>query len=75
MLESNRRRVRNLTGAEIWMFILGRVLLAFGLGVLALRYFPGLPVWLEWATMAAGALLLAVASPGLLRKPPATPAT
>jgi hypothetical protein len=40
MLERNRSRVQNLTGLEVWFFILGRVLLAFGLGVLAMAYVP-----------------------------------
>ncbi|MEO7148698.1 MAG: hypothetical protein ABIY40_01975 [Rhodanobacteraceae bacterium] len=40
MLESNRQRVQNLTGAELWMFIVARVLLGFAVGVLAMIYFP-----------------------------------
>jgi hypothetical protein len=32
MLEGNRNRVQNLTGLEIWMFIIGRVFVAFGIG-------------------------------------------
>lgn len=33
MLDWNRSRVQNLTGTEIWLFIVGRVLVGFGLGV------------------------------------------
>ncbi len=56
------------------MFVLGRVLLAFGLGVLALRCVPALPSWLEWAAIGAGIVLSAAASRGLRRKSPADPA-
>ena len=42
MLEANRRRAQNLTGLEIWFFILGRVLLAFGL---VHRLWPMSPLW------------------------------
>ncbi len=40
MLDSNAVRVKNLTGMEIWLFIIARVLAGFGLGVLGMRYFP-----------------------------------
>jgi len=40
MLEWNKAKVRNLTGTEIWLMIAGRVLAGFGLGVLAVGYFP-----------------------------------
>jgi hypothetical protein len=35
MLEWNKAKVRNPTGAEIWLMIVGRVLAGFGLGILA----------------------------------------
>lgn len=40
MLDSNRKRVQKLTGAEIWAFIVARVLLGFALGIFAVLYFP-----------------------------------
>jgi hypothetical protein len=40
MLEWNRAKVKNLTGFEIWLMIVGRVLAGFGFGVLAVRYIP-----------------------------------
>ena len=40
MLQWNRAKVRNLTGLEIWLMIVGRVLVGFGFGVVGARYFP-----------------------------------
>ena len=70
MLEGNRRRVQNLTGLEIWFFILGRVLVAFGLGVLAMAYVPAIAYVAVWPAMAAGVILLVLASRGMFRKDP-----
>ena len=71
MLEGNRRRVQNLTGLEIWFFILGRVLLAFGLGVLAMHVdAPALASVAVWPSIGAGVILLVLASRGMFRKGP-----
>jgi len=40
MLAWNRRKVRQLTSAEIALFIVGRVLAAFGIGLVLPAYFP-----------------------------------
>jgi hypothetical protein len=40
VLKSNQSRVQNLSPLEIWGFIVGRALAAFGLGILAAQYFP-----------------------------------
>jgi hypothetical protein len=69
MLEGNRQRVQNLSGGEIWMFILARVLIAFALGVFAIEYFPTIAVYLAWPALAAGLLLFILAAKGLLRRP------
>ena len=74
MLESNRRRVQQLTGLEIWLFIIGRVLVAFGAGVLAMIYFPSVASGLAWPALVLGTLIFLVASRGLLRRPPDGPA-
>jgi len=34
----NQKKVQNLTGTEIWLFILGRVLVAFAIGILITQY-------------------------------------
>jgi hypothetical protein len=68
MLESNKTRVQNLTGIEIWLFIIGRVLVAFGIGVLAMIYFPLRASALAWPAVLIGAAVLLVASRGLFRK-------
>jgi len=49
MLEGNRSRVQNLTSLEIWLFIIGRVLVAFGVGVLAMIYLPATAANLAWS--------------------------
>ena len=73
MLEGNRRRVQNLTGLEIWLFIIGRVLVAFGVGVLAMVYVPAVAANLAWPAVVVGLLALVVASRGLFRKRTAEP--
>jgi len=67
MLNSNAGRVKNLTGAEIWLFIIGRGLAAFGVGVLAMRYFPQIAEPLGLPTIVLGLLLLVVAAKGMFR--------
>ena len=67
MLEWNRSKVRNLTGAEIWLMIIGRVLAGFGLGVLAVRYFPQVANPLGIPALLVGMLLLLIAAKGLFR--------
>ena len=68
MLESNRSRVQQLTGREIWMFILGRSLMAFGAGVLVMGYFPTVASPLAWPTVVVGLVLFLIAARGLARR-------
>jgi hypothetical protein len=68
MLKWNAGKVKNLTGAEIWLFIIGRVLAAFGLGVLAVRYYPQFAKPLGLPALAVGLVLLLVAGKGLFRR-------
>ena len=68
MLESNRQRVQALSGGEIWMFIVARVLLGFGVGALAMIHFPAIAVYLVWPALGVGALLFVLASRGLFRR-------
>jgi hypothetical protein len=74
MLEGNRQRVQNLSGAEIWMFIVARALLGFAVGVLAMTYFPAVTSVLAWPALAVGLVLFVLASKGLLRARPSKPA-
>ncbi len=68
MLEQNRSRVQNLSGLEIWLFIIGRVLVGFGLGILAVIYLPGTFSKLGLPIVIIGLVILIIASRGLLRK-------
>jgi uncharacterized protein involved in response to NO len=68
MLKWNATRVRRLTGTEIWMFIVARVLIGFGLGALAVHYFPAVASTLGVPALGLGALLFAIASIGLFRQ-------
>ena len=70
MLEANRNRVRNLSGIEIWLFIVGRVLAGFGLGILAMVYFPRIFVNLGAPIVIIGIITFLFASKGLVRKQP-----
>jgi hypothetical protein len=67
MLDSNAVRVKNLTGMEIWLFIIARVLAGFGLGVLGVRYFPQIVGPLGFPTLVVGLILFAIAAKGLRR--------
>lgn len=67
MLEGNRKRVQQLSGAEIWAFIIARILIGFALGVFAVRYFPSIAASAAWPALVLGAVLFALAARGLLR--------
>jgi hypothetical protein len=66
-LKWNHRKVQNLTPWEIWSFIAGRVLMSFGLGVLAMRYFPQTVSRFGIPTLIIGFILLIFAGKGLAR--------
>jgi hypothetical protein len=68
MLKWNAAQVKKLTGTEIWLFIIARVLIGFGLGILAVRYFPSVADTLGVPALGSGALLFAIASIGLFRQ-------
>ena len=66
MLEENRRRVQNLSATGIWLFIIGRVLVAFGAGVLATLYLPQFfGMFVALPAIIIGLALLSVAALGL----------
>ena len=67
MLNWNAGKVKSLTGAEIWLCIVGRVLIGFGVGVLGLRYYPQIAGPLGFPVLAVGFLMLLIAAKGLLR--------
>lgn len=69
-LNWNRRKVQNLTAWEIWMFVAGRVFMSFGIGVVAMRYYPESIAPFGFPTLAIGLLLLAFASKGMVRPSP-----
>ena len=61
ILEANQRKVRSLGPAGIWLFIVGRVLAAFGLGILAMSYFPAVAFPVAIPVIVIGVALLAIA--------------
>jgi NADH:ubiquinone oxidoreductase subunit 6 (subunit J) len=67
MLKWNAAKVKNLTGAEIWFMIIARVLIGFGLGVLATRYFPQVAEMLGIPALVIGGILFLIAAKGLFR--------
>jgi hypothetical protein len=73
MLEWNKAKVSNLTGAEIWLMIVGRVLAGFGLGVLAVHYFPQAANPLGIPALLLGLMLVVVAAKGMFRPTKGTP--
>ncbi len=68
MLKWNAKKVQNLTGTEIWLFILGRVLVAFAVGIYINRYYPQLAKTIGFPAFAIGMVLLAIATKGMWRK-------
>jgi protein-S-isoprenylcysteine O-methyltransferase Ste14 len=70
-LNWNQKKVQNLTPWEIWGFIAGRVLMSFGLGVLAMQSWPQIAGFLGIPSLAIGLALLVFAAKGLRRKAPA----
>ncbi len=61
LLEANHRRVKNLSPFGIWLFIIGRVLAAFGLGIVAMAAFPAIALPAAFPLIAVGVVLLLVA--------------
>jgi Na+/melibiose symporter-like transporter len=68
ILDWNRRKVQSLTGWEIWFFILGRVLVGFALGALAMWYFPQIALMIAIPAGIIGLVLLIIAAKGLRRR-------
>jgi len=68
MFERNKARVKNLTGLEIWFFIVGRVLAGFGLGILAARFWPQIFTKVGPPAIVGGLLLMLIAAKGLFRR-------
>ena len=67
MLKWNAAKVRNLTGMEVWLFIIARVLIAFAVGVLAARHFPQVADALVRPALLIGVTLFLMAARGMFR--------
>jgi hypothetical protein len=70
LLNWNQKKVQNLTPMEIWMFIAGRVFFSYGVGVLAMRYYPEAVAWSGLPALLVGFALLIFAAKGLMQKSP-----
>jgi hypothetical protein len=70
VLKWNHKKVQNLTPLEIWMFVAGRVFVSFGIGILAMRYYPDLTAWSGFPSLIVGIVLLIFAAKGLMRRSP-----
>ena len=68
-LNWNHVKVQNLTSWEIWFFVAGRVLMSFGLGVLAVMYIPDIAIPLAYPALVIGFILIVLAGRGLFRSP------
>jgi hypothetical protein len=67
MLAWNAERVKKLTGIEIWLLILGRVFVAFGIGVVTARYYPAIVGPLAIPAIGIGLVIFLVGAKGLFR--------
>jgi len=65
ILKWNAGKVKNLTGTEIWLFIIARVLVGFGVGVIATQYYPRIAGAIGLPALIAGLLLFLVAARGM----------
>ncbi len=61
LLESNAERVKSLSPVGIWLFIVGRVLVALGVGILAMAYFPQFALVAAWPLVGVGCVVLLLA--------------
>ena len=68
MLNWNVKKVQNLTSAEIWLFIVARVLVGFAAGILVTQYFSGVAALVVFPALAIGVVLFAIAARGLWRQ-------
>ena len=68
VLSRNAERVKNLTGLEIWLFIIGRGLMALGAGIISTWYIPQIANPLAIPMVLIGFVLFLIASKGLIRK-------
>ncbi len=68
MLKWNAEKIKLLTPIEIWLFIIGRVLVAFGLGILGMKYLSQWVGHLDIPAIVLGLIALLVALKGIKRR-------
>lgn len=69
-LKWNHRKVQSLTPWELWMYILARGFMGFGVGVMAMQYYPRLFACSGLFMFVIGLILFSLAVIGLKRKSP-----
>jgi hypothetical protein len=67
ILRWNAEKVKKLSGLEIWLFIIGRGLMALAVGIISTWYFPQIANPLAVPMLITGAVLFLIASKGLIR--------
>ena len=68
LLERNAACVRKMTGLEIWLSIAGRGLVALGVGILAMAYFPRIAFYAAVPLVVVGLALFLFALKGQSRR-------
>jgi hypothetical protein len=68
MLSLNANKVKNLTGAEIWLFIIARILVGFGAGAILACYYPQFAFPIGVSILVIGILLFLIPLKGMFRK-------
>jgi hypothetical protein len=70
LLKWNANKVKILTGAEIWMFIVARVLVGLGGGAILAGYYPQFALPIGVPALVIGIVLFLISLKGMFRKNP-----
>jgi hypothetical protein len=69
-LKSFQKMVQNLNPLKLWMFVLARGFMGFGVGVMAMQYFPHLFAYTGLPMVVVGFVLLGLSLKGSTQKSP-----
>jgi hypothetical protein len=68
MLKWNKTKVQQLSPGEIWLFIIGRVFIAFGGGAFAMAHYPQMTRSIALPVLIIGLILMISGFKGFAKK-------